>query len=303
MTTNRPHPLRAAALAAVATAAVALAAPGRATAAYGWPVKPFHVQHPVRGYFGDPRGSRPDLPHSLHFGIDVSAANGTPVYAVVSGSISRHPLHPDAILVTSGSLVLEYWHIVPARTSGWATAYRTILGTVEKPWAHVHLAERTGSTFVNPLRPGGTAPYRDPTRPTIEGVGVDDGRLVVDAYDTTPLAVPAPWSGKPVSPALVEWRTAPGRWQVAADFRTVLPPSYGAIYSRRARQNLVAFEGRYLFALGAASSFAGTTELQVRAADTAGNAAVATFRRGCAPGPASHGACARPSWRRVETEA
>ncbi len=33
---------------------------GRAPA-YGWPVKPFHRQHPVRGYFGDPRvGLDPD---------------------------------------------------------------------------------------------------------------------------------------------------------------------------------------------------------------------------------------------------
>ena len=39
---------------------------------YGWPVKPFDEQHPVRGFFCDPRigakGSK-----ALHFGVDVSA--------------------------------------------------------------------------------------------------------------------------------------------------------------------------------------------------------------------------------------
>ena len=44
---------------------------------YGWPVKPFDVQHPVRGFFCDPRigakGSK-----AFHFGIDVSAPDGTP---------------------------------------------------------------------------------------------------------------------------------------------------------------------------------------------------------------------------------
>src|SRR5512138_2861339 len=111
MTTQTPHPLRAAALAAVAIAAVALAAPGRATAAYGWPVKPFHVQHPVRGFFGDPRGFWATSPHALHFGIDVAAPNGTPVYAVNSGVIYRLPNHPEAIVVRCGDFAIEYWHL------------------------------------------------------------------------------------------------------------------------------------------------------------------------------------------------
>ena len=53
--------------------------------AYGWPVKPFHRQHPVRGFFGDPRiGMTPKgMLSSFHFGIDVSCPNGTPVYATL----------------------------------------------------------------------------------------------------------------------------------------------------------------------------------------------------------------------------
>ena len=51
--------------------------------AYGWPVKPFHRQHPVRAFFGDPRiGGRS---HSFHFGVDVSCPDGTPVYSTYLG--------------------------------------------------------------------------------------------------------------------------------------------------------------------------------------------------------------------------
>ena len=48
---------------------------------YEWPVMPFTQQHPVRGFFGDPRiGDAGGT--SFHFGIDVSVADGTPVYSV-----------------------------------------------------------------------------------------------------------------------------------------------------------------------------------------------------------------------------
>ena len=38
-----------------APATCAAGKPSRQAPAYGWPLKPFHRQHPVRGYFGDPR--------------------------------------------------------------------------------------------------------------------------------------------------------------------------------------------------------------------------------------------------------
>jgi len=52
---------------------------------YPWPLKPFDRSHPVRGYFNDPRIS--GTSRAFHFGIDISAPNGTPVYAVRRGVV------------------------------------------------------------------------------------------------------------------------------------------------------------------------------------------------------------------------
>ena len=55
------------------------------TAPYPWPVKPFDRQHPVRAFFNDPRIA--DASHAFHFGIDISAPDRTPVYAVKPGKV------------------------------------------------------------------------------------------------------------------------------------------------------------------------------------------------------------------------
>ena len=68
------------------------------TSSYGWPVNPFDRQHPVRGSFADPRTIFRGNPTmrglmtsrcacSYHQGIDVSAPDGTEVYAVRSGLV------------------------------------------------------------------------------------------------------------------------------------------------------------------------------------------------------------------------
>jgi hypothetical protein len=278
------------ALVALAAAAFSLASAAPAAAQYGWPVKPFHRQHPVRAYFGDPRigNDHGYVAHTLHFGIDIYAANGTPVYATISGRISIHPLHSDTVLVQSGSMTLEYWHVVPAVRSGYAVAYKTIIGHVEKPWAHVHFSERYGSTYVNPLRAGALTPYRDTTKPTVDSIRIQVDQIVANAHDTTPLPVPAPWNDKPVTPALVEWRllgsdVAARGWQVAADFRDALPGvGFSSVYASNTTQNHAATVGVYTYVLAhgwsPAGLRAGRYVLQVRVADTDGNAAVRSLR-------------------------
>src|SRR5204862_8011268 len=55
-------------------------------AAYDWPLKSFDRQHPVRAFLDDPRiGHNGGL--AFHFGIDVAAPDGTPVYAVEGGKV------------------------------------------------------------------------------------------------------------------------------------------------------------------------------------------------------------------------
>ena len=71
-----------------------LLAPSGASA-YSWPFKPFNKQHPIRGFFGDPRTvyengilaggfDGPGI-FSFHQGIDISAPDGTPIYPVETG--------------------------------------------------------------------------------------------------------------------------------------------------------------------------------------------------------------------------
>ena len=58
--------------------------------AYSWPFKPFDRQHPIRGFFGDPRtvydngilagAFEGPGTFSFHQGVDISAPDGTPIY-------------------------------------------------------------------------------------------------------------------------------------------------------------------------------------------------------------------------------
>jgi hypothetical protein len=161
-------------------------------------------------------------------------------------------------------------------------AYKTVLGRIAPPWAHVHFAERHGSSYVNPLRPGALAPYRDPTIPVLRALRVRRDRaggvdLVADAFDTTPIAVAAPWNDKPVTPALVQWRlhrsgAAPSGWSTAVDFRATLPRcSFESVYEQGTSQNHASTIGDYRFVLVRNWHGAGRYVLDVRVSDTAGN--------------------------------
>src|SRR3954447_23126810 len=71
---------------------------GAAPYSYGWPVKPFDREYPVRAILGDPRTLFRGPPtvdtllhaggsFSFHQGIDISAPNGADVYPVMSGVV------------------------------------------------------------------------------------------------------------------------------------------------------------------------------------------------------------------------
>jgi hypothetical protein len=300
---------------------VALACAGTA-AAYPWPVKPFDRQHPIRGFFGDPRtvyengilAGAFDGPSfiSFHQGVDISAPNGTPVYAVDDGTI--HYLGAATLnLATDHDVTFQYFHILPVAGEGQhVVARQTVLGYVQAPYQHVHLTEIDGIRSVNPLQPGHLTPYRDRTIPKIRDIVVRNqsgdvqtpiglcGRveLDVDALDPQPLAVPGTYHGLPVAPALVQWSLTHVGGKVvvaqktAADFRQTVPPNgqFGGTYAKGTYENSPRFgreqysgmPGRYLFLLAGnfdtTSVPNGNYTIVVRVADVRGNHASATER-------------------------
>ena len=220
-------------------------------AAYSWPVEPFDHQHPVRGFFGDPRIA--DGGRTFHFGVDVAAPAGTPVYAVAPGKVSYGS--PADVAENGGIVVVEaagrnfgYWHVAPAVQPGVHVPLHGLLGHVAaqpEDWGHVHFAESThdpnGITYWNPLRAGALTPFYDYGPPVIDAIetsappdrlrGPVD--LSVKAHDNTPIEVTQPsppgWRGMPVTPARIRWRLARGAqeivpWQVAVDHRASLRP-------------------------------------------------------------------------------
>ncbi len=261
---------------------------------YGWPVKPFDRQHPVRGYLNDPRGN------DFHFGIDISAPDGTRIYAVEAGQVSidyaRH-----AITVRGVARSFSYWHIVPAVRNQQRVRLHQLLGRVSRNAGHVHLAEHVGGICVNPLRPGGIGPYVDRTPPTVHSVEfLRNGRqlnakalrgkfdIVVEIFDTTPMLVPEPWSRLPVTPARIRWSLSYGADRVVSTHTVVdsarqLPRELnGWIFAPGTFGNRPHRPGRYRYFLAhsfrAARLRTGVGRLRVEAFDTRGNVSIASVK-------------------------
>jgi hypothetical protein len=265
---------------------------------YGWPLKPFDRAHPVRGYFNDPRIS--GTSRAFHFGIDIAAADGTPVHAVEGGTVHRERGRSVAVVSPSGR-VFGYWHVVPAVRHRQKVDRHQLLGHIEAPWAHVHFAESVRKAYRNPLRPGGIAPWLDPSSPRIAGIDLvragtqqkqspldvhGDVDVIVEAWDRPPLPVPPPWHDLAVTPALLRWRVLRGRtvvrpWHTPVDFRKTMLPAglFASIYAPGTRQNKPNQVGRYRFyvAHGWTTSLLrdGLYRLEVEASDAQGNRAVA----------------------------
>jgi murein DD-endopeptidase MepM/ murein hydrolase activator NlpD len=248
------------------------------TSTYGWPVKPFSRQHPVRGFMNDPRST-------FHFGIDIAVPDGTAVYAVAAGTAGVRQDDRGAVRVveihTHGASLFSYWHIVPAVRQGQRIALHQLIGRVARGWGHVHFGERDGVYFVNPLRNGGIGPYVDRTTPTVVEIGFDGTDLVAAAYDTPDLPVPGAWADEPVTPGLLRWRsiTAAGietPWQTAFDFRAaqLRPSLFRQVYTGRTRGNRTGDPGQYCFFLQRQAKLHAGAILEVAVTDTAGNSAV-----------------------------
>jgi len=266
---------------------------------HAWPVKPFGRQHPVRGSFGDPRigdhGGK-----SFHFGVDVAALDGTAVFAVAAGRVSIDGENITVIEV-EGEREHAYWHVLPAVGDGSRVPRGALLGHIAAGWGHVHLAERRGDAYWNPLRKGALSPYQDYGAPVVSRIvttGGADGRLVgvvdliAEAFDHPPIPAPQPaWHGLPVTPAFLRWRLVRDAhefvpWRVAFDFRTSFVPRiagtppcdvhFDDVYAPGTRQNHPHEPGLFRFWLARRfdthSYPDGDYRLDVEAADIRGNA-------------------------------
>ena len=269
--------------------------------AYGWPVKPFNRQHPVRAYLNDPRNGHGDA-KSFHFGIDISAPTGTAVYAVQPGEVFLRRGRM-AVAVRSARSTFGYWHVKPAVRNHQVVRLHQLLGYIidEGGGKHVHFAERnrTSGRYLNPLRPGAIGPYADRTPPTVvsvellrNGREVDPMRLtgrvdvVAEISDTTPMLVPAPWSNMPVTAARIRWSVTQGARNVVSPREAINSDHmfdgklYDRVFAPDTTQNYVGAPGHYRYYLARNLQTSRLPDdgshLRIEAYDTRGNRVVAS---------------------------
>jgi hypothetical protein len=268
-------------------------------APYCWPLKPFDRAHPVRAYLNDPRISGKS--RAFHFGIDISAPDGTPVYAVEGGTVHLEGGRSLSIVSATSGRAFGYWHVVPAVRHHQAVGQFELLGHTESGWAHLHFAESSRKLYRNPLRPGALTPWVDPSSPRIVDIFFSSGGkklsplqvkgavdVIVEAFDLPPLAVPPPWSGLPVTPACLRWRVLRAgevarAWHAPVDFRRRMLPAelFPTIFAPGTRQNKPNKPGLYRFFVAHTWSTRllpnGLYRLEAEAADVSGNKARAAL--------------------------
>jgi len=254
-----------------------MAFPGHASA-YDWPVRPFDRQHPIRGTFDDPRTRTgqvdrdPTNPQSFHDGVDIQAPDGTPVYSIAAGEAFLVNRFAVAVVSPSWSesvpLAFGYWHIDPVVADHQVVARHELLGFVRFGAGHVHLSEQRFGRYVNPLRGGGLAPYRDRTRPVISSIvlrpclpwrevdptdvsGCVD--LVVNAFDPPALPLRGAWSGSVLPPYRITWGGIFTQGWLPLHARTSIGFDHhwegplGDVYAAGTHQNLANRPGTYYF--------------------------------------------------------
>lgn len=134
---------------------------------YPWPLQPFDATHRITGTFSEYRDTG-SAPH-FHNGVDIPQLDGTPVYAVASGTVQSLDPNGSNAFVRVGRYA--YVHIRPSPTLSVGdpvVAGETVLGTILPGLGHVHFTDGFVGSERQPLREGGgLTPFEDPWPPTI----------------------------------------------------------------------------------------------------------------------------------------
>ena len=272
-----------------------------AGAPYPWPVKPFDRQHPVRAFFNDPRVQ--DASHAFHFGIDVSAPDGTAVYSVTPGEVFIEDKGNAIGVQAPDGRAFGYWHVKPAVAHHQQVGLHQLLGHIEPGWGHVHFAESLHNAYRDPIRPGALQPFVDVGHPTISKIMFRRGTSTQDLPTDRIKGRTADLLREPTTRRRCtcrrRGRTCPSRPRGCATAsscagRCVLPlcngvdlrvfrkpDSYNDIYGPETRQNHPNKPGLYSFILAhdwnSAQFPNNRYNLEVQVADIHGNAASSTL--------------------------
>jgi hypothetical protein len=169
---------------------------------FGWPLKPFHRQHPLRAGLNEMR------PSSFHVGIDIQSPDSRKVYALQSGRAHVIESSGAEERVQVGSYI--YWHVNLRVGEGASVrAFSTVLGTVKKGFGHLHLSEVRGGRYLNPLRPHGRVlfPWRDREAPILARPRfLSDGRVLLDAFDPQTFREFTTYNTPVLAPAALAYR-------------------------------------------------------------------------------------------------
>ncbi len=153
----------------------------RDTISYSWPISPMNTQKEVTGTFGEYRDT--DAAGHYHNGTDIPAPAGTPVLAVLGGTVvvayddgnTGYDSYVRIASVINGQTkYLTYYHTRPTVSVGQVVTVGQQISTIAID--HVHLIDyRIGAglsnTHLNCLRPdGGLKPYNDIWKPHVRYV-------------------------------------------------------------------------------------------------------------------------------------
>jgi hypothetical protein len=192
----------------------------------GWPLRPFHQQHPLRAGLNELRTS------SLHEGLDIQTHGSRNVYAIQPGRAHIIQATGGEARVQVGDYI--YWHVrVKVREGQPVTPYRTIVGTTIPSYGHLHLSELQGGVYLNPLRPGGRVltPWHEHEPPVIglPRIG-SDGRVSVKAFDPQSFIRRTRYQTPVLAPAALGYQVFDTRGKKLVDMRWALRGTHGLAF-------------------------------------------------------------------------